>query len=215
MHGESSRGRRIVLWRHGQTAWNREQRFQGTTDIGLNTAGVEEARRAAMALAALAPDAIITSDLKRAAATAERLSALVRLPAVPEKGLREAYTGRWQGLTHQEILNKYGEEYAAWKRGEPVRRGGGELDTEVAERAVPIVEQHAEQLPEHGTLVVVSHGGTIRATVGRFLGLCPSKWLSLGGLSNCRWHVLSQESAGWRLSVRNAEAPQEAEFGEG
>ncbi|MGO4428100.1 histidine phosphatase family protein, partial [Streptomyces sp. MCAF7] len=36
MHGKSSRGRRIVLWRHGQTAWNREQRFQGTTDIGLN-----------------------------------------------------------------------------------------------------------------------------------------------------------------------------------
>ncbi|MGO4748103.1 histidine phosphatase family protein [Streptomyces sp. 2MCAF27] len=215
MHGKSSRGRRIVLWRHGQTAWNREQRFQGTTDIGLNAEGFEEARRAAMALAALAPDAVITSDLQRATATAEKLSALIRRPAIPEEGLREAYAGGWQGLTHDEIVAGHGEEYEAWRRGEPVRRGGGELDTEVAERAVPVVERHAERLPDRGTLVVVSHGGTIRATAGRVLGLAPRDWMSLAGLSNCRWHILSEEPSGWRLSVRNAGAPQEAEFGEG
>ncbi|WP_329316878.1 histidine phosphatase family protein (plasmid) [Streptomyces sp. NBC_01278] len=215
MVAASSRGRRIVLWRHGQTAWNREQRFQGTTDIELNAEGMTQARRAARVLAAFAPDAVITSDLKRAAATARHLSVLTHRAATPEEGLREAYTGRWQGLTHDEIVAGYGEEYEAWRRGEPVRRGGGELDTEVAERATAVVERHAERLPDRGTLVVVSHGGTIRATAGRVLGMDPADWMSLAGLSNCRWHVLSEEPSGWRLSVRNAGAPQETEFGEG
>ncbi|WP_250400258.1 histidine phosphatase family protein [Streptomyces cellostaticus] len=215
MVAASSRGRRIVLWRHGETAWNRERRFQGSTDIELNAEGVAQARRAARVLAVLAPDAVITSDLKRAAATARRLTALTHRAATPEEGLREAYTGRWQGLTHDEIVAGYGEEYAAWRRGEPVRRGGGELDTEVAERATAVVERHAERLPDGGTLVVVSHGGTIRATAGRVLGMDPTDWMSLAGLSNCRWHVLSEEPSGWRLSVRNAGAPQETELGEG
>ncbi|MFI6023448.1 histidine phosphatase family protein [Streptomyces sp. NPDC051287] len=215
MVAASSRGRRIVLWRHGQTVWNREQRFQGTTDIELNAEGMAQARRAARVLAALSPDAVITSDLKRAVTTARPLSALTRLAATPEAGLREAYTGRWQGLTHDEIVAGYGEEYEAWRRGEPVRRGGGELDTEVAERATAVVERHAERLPDGGMLVVVSHGGTIRATAGRVLGMDPTDWMSLAGLSNCHWHVLSEESSGWRLSVRNAGAPQETEFGEG
>ncbi|MGW2050539.1 histidine phosphatase family protein [Streptomyces sp. NPDC001858] len=215
MRPAGSRSRRIVLWRHGQTGWNREQRFQGTTDIELSPVGVEEARRAARRLAALAPDAIITSSLRRAAATAEQLSSLTRLPVTAEESLREAFTGRWQGLTQDQIVARYAEEYAAWKRGEPVRRGGGELDTEVAERAAPSVERHAEKLPDGGTLIVASHGGTIRACVGRLLGLDPRDWMSLGGLSNCHWHVLSETPSGWRLSVRNAGAAQEPGFGEG
>ncbi|KIF78042.1 phosphoglycerate mutase [Streptomyces sp. 150FB] len=215
MRAASSRNRMIVLWRHGQTAWNREQRFQGTTDVELSAVGVEEARRAARRLAVLAPDAIITSDLKRAAATAEQLSSVTGLPVTAEESLREAFTGRWQGLTQDQIVARYGDEYAAWKRGEPVRRGGGELDTELAARAVPTVERHAGKLPDGGTLVVASHGGTIRACAGRLLGLAPEDWISLAGLSNCHWHVLSEEPSGWRLSVRNAGAPQETEFSEG
>ncbi|WP_432076721.1 histidine phosphatase family protein [Streptomyces wuyuanensis] len=215
MVAASSRGRRIVLWRHGRTPWNREQRFQGTTDIGLDAEGEAQARHAARVLAGFAPDAVITSDLRRAAATARRLITLTGQTAVPDRGLREAYTGRWQGLTHDEIVARYGEEFEAWRRGEPVRRGGGELDTEVAERATAVVARHAERLPDRGTLVVVSHGGTIRAIAGRVLGMDPADWMSLAGLSNCCWHVLSEEGSGWRLSVRNAGAPQEAEFGEG
>ncbi|EPH41945.1 putative phosphoglycerate mutase GpmB [Streptomyces aurantiacus JA 4570] len=66
----SNRGCRIILWRHGQTAWNLERRFQGTTDIELTDEGLAQARRAARLLASLKPDAIIASDLRRAAATA-------------------------------------------------------------------------------------------------------------------------------------------------
>ncbi|WP_435975259.1 histidine phosphatase family protein [Streptomyces sp. Qhu_M48] len=197
-------GRRIVLWRHGQTSWNLERRFQGSTDIELTEAGVAQARRAARLLAALKPDAIVASDLKRAAATAAELAVLTGHTVAHDSALRETYAGEWQGLTHDEIVARYGEQYAAWKRGEPVRRGGGELETEVADRAAPVVLEHADKLPENGTLVVVSHGGTIRTTIGRLLGLESQHWESLGGLTNCCWSVLGEGARGWRLMEHNA-----------
>ncbi|MGW6289712.1 MULTISPECIES: histidine phosphatase family protein [unclassified Streptomyces] len=205
MNGSGSgTGRRIVLWRHGQTAWNLERRFQGSTDIELTEVGVGQARRAARLLASLKPDAIVASDLRRAAATAAELSAVSGLAVAHDASLRETYAGAWQGLTHQEIVERFGDQYAAWKRGEPVRRGGGELETEVADRAAPVVLEHAEKLPENGTLVVVSHGGTIRTTIGRLLGLEAHHWEGLGGLSNCCWSVLGEGARGWRLLEHNA-----------
>ncbi|MEU3961277.1 histidine phosphatase family protein [Streptomyces buecherae] len=201
---ERGRGRRIVLWRHGQTAWNLERRFQGSTDIELTETGVAQARRAARLLAALNPDAIIASDLRRAAATAAELAALTGLDITHDPALRETYAGQWQGLTHDEIMARFGDQYAAWKRGEPVRRGGGELETEVADRAAPFVLAMADKLPDDGTLVVVSHGGTIRTTIGRLIGLDPHTWESLGGLTNCCWSVLGEGARGWRLLEHNA-----------
>ncbi|MEY2230051.1 MULTISPECIES: histidine phosphatase family protein [Streptomyces] len=197
-------GRKIVLWRHGQTSWNLERRFQGSTDIELTEAGVAQARRSARLLASLKPDAIVASDLQRASATAAELAALTGLTVSHDAALRETYAGEWQGLTHDEILEKYGEQYSAWKRGEPVRRGGGELETEVADRAAPVVLEHADRLPRPGTLVVVSHGGTIRTTIGRLLGLNSYDWEGLGGLSNCCWSVLGEGARGWRLLEHNA-----------
>lgn len=155
-------------------------------------------------LAALGPDTIIASDLKRARATAAELAAVTGLDVTHFEALRETYAGSWQGLTHDEILARYGEQYAAWKRGETVRRGGGELETEVADRAAPVVELAADKLPDGGTLVVVSHGGTIRTTIGRLLGLEPYHWEGLGGLSNCCWSVLGEGARGWRLLEHNA-----------
>ncbi|MCX2969889.1 MULTISPECIES: histidine phosphatase family protein [Streptomyces] len=208
------RGRKIVLWRHGQTSWNLERRFQGTTDIPLTTEGLNQARRAARLLAALRPDAILASDLTRARATAAELAALTGLEVRHDEGLRETYAGRWQGLTHEEIVERYGEQYAAWKRGEPVRRGGGELESEVAERAAPVVERSADKLPDGGTLVVVSHGGTIRTTIGRLIGLAPTSWEALGGLSNCSWSVLGESLRGWRLLEHNAGSLPEPVLGD-
>lgn len=146
----------------------------------------------------------MASDLKRAAATAAELATLTGHSVAHYSALRETYAGEWQGLTHDEIVTRYGDQYAAWKRGEPVRRGGGELESEVADRAAPVVLDHADKLPRDGTLVVVSHGGTIRTTIGRLLGLEARHWESLGGLSNCCWSVLGEGARGWRLTEHNA-----------
>ncbi|MEU1803281.1 histidine phosphatase family protein [Streptomyces sp. NPDC019937] len=210
----SGRGRRIVLWRHGQTAWNIERRFQGSLDIELTDTGVAQAHRAARLLAGLRPDAIVASDLKRVMATAAELAAVTGLTVDHYAGLRETFAGEWQGLTHEEIIERFGEQYAAWKRGEPVRRGGGELESEVADRAAPVVLEAAEKLPDGGTLVVVSHGGTIRTTIGRLLGLEPHTWEALGGLSNCCWSVLGEGARGWRLLEHNAGSLPEPVLGD-
>ncbi|MEU0839286.1 histidine phosphatase family protein [Streptomyces sp. NPDC005962] len=210
----TGRGRRIVLWRHGQTAWNIERRFQGSLDIELTDTGVAQAHRAARLLAGLRPDAVIASDLKRVRATAAELATVTGLAVAHYAGLRETYAGSWQGLTHEEIIERFGDQYAAWKRGEPVRRGGGELESEVADRAAPVVLEAAEKLPDGGTLVVVSHGGTIRTTIGRLLGLEPHTWEALGGLSNCCWSVLGEGARGWRLLEHNAGSLPEPVLGD-
>ena len=165
---------------------------------------MQQAQRAARLLAGLRPDLLISSDLQRAARTAAELSALTGLDVQHHEGLRETYAGDWQGLTNSEIRARFPEQYEAWAQGEPVRRGGGELSTEVADRSVPVVLEAAQKLPEDGTLVVVSHGGTIRTMLGRLLGLDPALWECFGGLSNCCWSVLGQGARGWRLLEHNA-----------
>ncbi|MGW1287980.1 histidine phosphatase family protein, partial [Streptomyces sp. NPDC002586] len=101
------RGRRVILWRHGQTAWNVERRFQGSTDVALTETGIGQARRAARLLASLKPHAIVSSDLQRASDTAAELAALTGLDVTRDEALRETYAGVWQGLTHEEIITRY------------------------------------------------------------------------------------------------------------
>lgn len=163
-----------------------------------------QAKRAAKLLAGLRPDLLISSDLTRARRTAVELSGLTGLEVHHHEGLRETYAGEWQGLTNSEIRARFPEQYEAWAKGEAVRRGGGELATEVADRSVPVVLAAVEKLPVDGTLVVVSHGGTIRTMIGRLLGMEATLWERLGGLSNCCWSVLGQGARGWRLLEHNA-----------
>jgi probable phosphoglycerate mutase len=194
-----------VLWRHGQTSWNLLGRYQGDTDVPLDAVGTDQARRAARLLASLRPDALIASDLQRAAATGAELAELTGLQVTPYPELRETFGGLWQGMTHAEIQARYPEEHRAFRRGEQVRRGGtGEFESEVAARSVPVVEEAAGKLPDGGTLVVASHAGTIRITIAALLGLPAQSWSALGSLSNCCWSVLGESERGWRLLEHNA-----------
>ena len=196
--------RRIVVWRHGRTAWNLEHRFQGQTDIPLDEVGEAQAERAARLLAALEPHSIIASDLSRARRTADALARRTGLPVILDKDLRETFAGDWQGLNDEEIKARYGPEFEAWRRGEPVRRGGGELEAEVADRIVPAILRGLAQVPPGGTLVVATHGGAARVALGRMIGLPENLWGALGGLSNCSWSVLGEAKRGWRLLEHNA-----------
>ena len=103
---------RVVLWRHGQTIWNAEHRYQGHTDIPLDETGLAQAQRAARLLAALGPHAIIASDLSRAAETAQALGELTGVPVRHDQRLRERSGGAWEGLTNDDIREKYPDQWA-------------------------------------------------------------------------------------------------------
>jgi len=206
-----------VLWRHGQTAWNLEDRFQGSTDVELDDVGRAQADRASRLLASLEPAAIVSSDLRRAADTAAALARLVGLPVRLDPRLRETFGGSWQGRTVSELYAADREAYAAWRSGADVAPGGGERRTEVADRVCPAIVEAAAAVPDGATLVVVTHGGSARAAIGTLLGLPLDRWAVVGGLANCCWSVLEEVghgSGGWRLVEHNAGSLPEPVMGD-
>ena len=194
----SGRGPRLVLWRHGQTVWNFEDRFQGQTDIPLDDTGVAQAELAARLLAALRPDAIFASDLSRAASTAAPLARLTGLPVTLDKDLRERHGGEWEGLTGPEIRSRYPAEFRTWSPP------GGELADAVADRVYNALERIIETQPAGALAVVASHGAAIRLGMCKLLGLSEEVWDTIGPLSNCSWSVLGTRRGHWRLMEHNA-----------
>ena len=192
-----------MLWRHGQTVWNAERRFQGQSDIPLDQTGQAQAERAARLLAALRPDLIISSDLSRASATAAPLARLTGLEVTLDKDLRERHGGGWEGLNDAEIRARYPVEHASWSPPD------GEPSAVVAERVAAALQRIADRLADghdgaSGLAVVVSHGAALRLGMSRFLGLPEESFNVLGPLDNCSWSVLGQRRGHWRLLEHNA-----------
>jgi probable phosphoglycerate mutase len=191
--------RRVVLWRHGQTLWNVERRFQGKTDIALDETGIQQADRASRLLAGLYPTAIVSSPLRRAAVTAQALGAVTGLPVAYDPDLMERDGGKWEGLTAAEIRSQYPAEHAIWQPP------GGETSEQVAKRVGGALERAISELKPEGVLVVTSHGAALRLGMSHLLGFPEEIWERLGGLSNCSWSVLAEmRDGGWRLIEHNA-----------
>lgn len=214
--------RRIVLWRHGRTSWNSINRFQGQEDVPLDEVGIDQVRRAAQTLIGLKPVKIVSSDLERARVTGEALGTLAGLPVTTDPDLRETFAGVWQGLTRIEIIERFPVEFAVWGGDSDVRPGGGENRLEVADRVIRAIERALVDVPANGTLVIASHGGALRAGLGRLLGLEPAQWAALGVLANAQWTVLTEldpatpRPAGlnWRLQEYNAGSLPEPAMGD-
>jgi glucosyl-3-phosphoglycerate phosphatase len=206
--------RRVVLLRHGRTEWNASGRFQGQLDSPLDVIGRAQAVAAAASLTPMAPDAIISSDLSRAVATAGALSDESGVEVRTDPRLREIWLGKWEGLTRAEARSAFPEEYARWQAGEDARRGGGETYAEVGARASEAIEEELGRLGNRSLLVAVTHGGTARATIGTLLGMAPDTWWRLASLSNCRWSLLADVGKGFRLEEHNAGSPPEEETGD-
>ncbi len=191
-----------MLWRHGQTVWNAERRFQGQSDIPLDETGQAQAERAARLLAALHPDLIVSSDLSRAAGTAAALGRLAGLEVTLDKDLRERHGGCWEGLTDTEIRARYPAEHASWNPPD------GEPSAVVAERVAGALQRIASALTDQpdtaGLAVVVSHGAALRLGMSRLLGMPDELSGVLGPLSNCSWSVLGRRRDRWRLLEHNA-----------
>jgi broad specificity phosphatase PhoE len=197
--------RRIVLWRHGRTEWNASGRFQGQTDIDLDEIGRAQAWESARRLAALEPDLLISSDLRRTRDTMAALAEITGKPIQLDERLRETFAGEWQGLTGAEIASRYPEEYKAWRAGDPLLKvGGGETRQDVAERMAAAVRDIAARLADDGLAVLTTHGGAARLGIAALIGMPLERFTNIGGLSNGSWSMLRDTDQGWVLVEHNA-----------
>jgi probable phosphoglycerate mutase len=153
----------VYLIRHGETDWNLERRWQGHTDIPLNTIGKQQSKRLAERLCTEQTrfDVLYSSDLTRAYQTAWEIGSALHVPVEMLPPLREIDLGIWSGLTREEIREQFPVEFALLSQGQDIPRGGGETLAALRARVVNTIEAMVAQHPGE-TLAFVSHGGAIR-----------------------------------------------------
>jgi probable phosphoglycerate mutase len=187
----------LALARHGETADNARAVFQGQAGSKLNRLGRAQAERLAARICRAPPRAIVASDLERAAETANIVSLACGVSVDLDPGLREVDVGTWTGKPYDEVKRLFPEEWAAWESGLDIRRGGGETYDELALRVDAALERivaiHSQDR-RPGTVLVVSHGGAIKAWVARLLGVSSDGRRALGGVANASLCVVERDT---------------------
>lgn len=180
---------RILLVRHGQSAWNASGRWQGWADPPLTELGRQQAWAAASAIGTVG--AVVASDLERAISTAMVISEAIGVgPVVIEPGLKERDVGEWTGRTRAEIAERWPDVFAAFLAGGTDRRGGedspmvppgGEQVDVVLERVTAALRRIADLVGPDAEAVAITHGGVVRS-LERHLGREPEPFANLGAL---------------------------------
>jgi broad specificity phosphatase PhoE len=164
---------RIVLVRHGQTEWNRVERFRGRFDVPLNETGLAQAAATGRRIAAeWHPIAVYSSPLSRAVQTAEAVAQHFGLTVQPKPGLIDIDYGEWQGLTPDEARARWPEIVEAWYHApQRAQIPSGETLEQVRARGVATVRTLAARHHDDQTLVLVGHTVINRAILLGIMGL--------------------------------------------
>jgi phosphoserine phosphatase len=164
----------ILLVRHGETAWNREGRYQGRTDIPLSPDGEGQVARLAIRLAQIPIEVAVSSPLARARRTAEVILGRRGTTLELDEGLLEISHGAWEGQLSMDVEAAHAEMLGAW-RGRPDRDvpagPGAETLGDVEARAWPVLERVGARLRGDGTALIAAHDAVNRVLLCRVLGL--------------------------------------------
>jgi broad specificity phosphatase PhoE len=194
---------RVLLIRHGETAWNRDGRWQGHADVPLSEAGIEQALRLAEFLKREEPPVsrVYSSDLRRASDTAAEICRAVGAELIIDPAWREISVGSWTGLSRDEIRTQFAAEWDRIAAGEDLPRGGGETFGDFSARIVAALD--ALRLRHAGErIAVVTHGGAIRAALLHALGLPWMRLREVAAVGNTTLSELSAGAAGWEILAR-------------
>jgi broad specificity phosphatase PhoE len=192
----------LLLVRHGETAWNRTHRWQGQHDMPLNEVGEAQATATARRLMADDLSAIYSSDLIRARQTAETIASACRLELRLDAGLREVDVGSWVGLTSEEAARAHPEGHARWRAG-GTGWDDGETYPEMADRVVSAVTAIAGRYAADDRIVVVTHGGPIRALAAHAVALEGDGRRRLAAGPNASLTTIDVRDEDWRLVAYN------------
>ena len=156
----------LTLIRHGETTSNAEGVWQGQGDADLSETGMAQSKALGDRLADEHFDLVVSSDLVRTLHTAE----LAGLEPEEDAAWREMDIGSWEGLTRQEVGDRFSEEYAAMRAGEDIPMGGGETWARFTTRVEGALESLLTRVPEGSRVAVVAHGGVIHALLASAVG---------------------------------------------
>jgi alpha-ribazole phosphatase len=167
---------RLLLARHGETAWNAARRYQGQKDVPLNETGRNQADALAKRLSGEGIGAIYASDLQRAWETAAAIAAFHDLTVQADPRLREIAFGDWEGLTSEQIRERDLESLTAW-HDDPLHASppGGETLNQAAHRAGAALAEVTANNPGK-TVLTVAHGGILRVLLCLALEISPAAY---------------------------------------
>jgi alpha-ribazole phosphatase len=167
---------RLLLIRHGQTKLFKADRFWGKTDIDLSEAGIKQAEQLRDRLSRIKIEAVYSSTLLRAAATAEIIASRHKLKVAAFKELNECSFGYAEGLTFTEISHKYPELAADLSNGKAISFPGGESLEQLNQRVRGFLKKLELEKPE-SKIAIVAHGGSLRLIICNLLGLNIEHWV--------------------------------------
>jgi alpha-ribazole phosphatase/probable phosphoglycerate mutase len=200
--------------RHGETEWNARRRYQGRSDIPLNSRGKDQAFLLGKRICSLKPEAIFYSPLLRAKETAQIVGSLWKdyCLCIPLEELQEWNFGAWEGLGVDEIENSYGAEYARWRKnpGSYVPPQGESLES--LKRRVAKALRRMEEY-SFSRVLAVTHGGVVRAALLVLLGLQDSSFWEMS-MSNCSLTGVEKKAGASVLSIYDDNSHL-SEFGKG
>lgn len=191
---------RLIVVRHGETVWNVEGRYQGHLDSPLTATGLAQSGALAARLAKYTFSALHSSDLGRALHTAQIISKRTGHTRVADARLRERDLGIFQGLTKDEIRQRFPEEYRRFRSGDAEYvLSGGESAAQAGERMIGGLEDLAGRHPGE-QIVVVAHGGVLSALLRYTLGLAAAAPRRFER-RNATWNVFTWKDAKWFLET--------------
>ena len=187
---------RIILVRHGQTTWNKEDRVRGQTEVPLDDTGLAQAEATAVrVIGDFKPAAVFCSPLRRAVQTAEAIAQKAGVSAQPVAGLNDLHFGQWQGLAVTEVRQRWPEMARAWfEAPHTVRFPAGESLDILRDRGMAAVRQIADRHPDQD-VVIVGHMVVNRVLLLATLGLDNSHYWRIGQ-DTCAINVIE-----WRDSA--------------
>lgn len=169
---------KLILARHGETAWNVEKVFRGRADVNLTELGIRQAQLLGEYLSDCKLEAIYSSPLTRAVNTAEIVARYHQTPVRVAESLIDLDYGKWQSLPESEVKKLYPDLFDEWHNNpHKVRMPGGESLEDVRRRAVAVVDGILARHP--GNVLLVSHRVVIKVLICYFLGLDDSHFWSI------------------------------------